>query len=314
VSSFIIRRLIQVVIVVIIVSMMTFLLLQLSPGDPALIMLGENATKEQLEALRKEMWLDQPLYIQYGHWMNNLLHGDLGKSILYRESVSGLIARRLPVTLHLSLIAMVIGTFLGIAVGIICAVRRGSILDNMISLFANIGIAIPVFWLGILGVYFLGLQLNWLPIQGYTSPFTDFGKSTMQSIMPIFCLSVPTIAILARQTRSSMLEVIRQDYIRTAWAKGLNEKVVVFKHAVKNGMIPVVTLIGFQVRLLFGGSVLVEQVFMVPGMGRLLVEGALAKDYIIVQGGVLVTTLMICLANLLVDISYGWLDPRIRYE
>jgi peptide/nickel transport system permease protein len=174
--------------------------------------------------------------------------------------------------------------------------------------------AIPVFWLGILGVYVLGYQLGWLPIQGWTSPLDDFTESLKCTIMPVILLAIPGIAVLARQTRSSMLEVVHQDYIRTAFAKGLTEKIVILRHALKNALIPVVTLLGLQVRILVGGSVLVETVFNIPGMGRLLVAGALNKDFLIVQGGVLLIGALVCLVNLLVDISYGWLDPRFRYE
>jgi peptide/nickel transport system permease protein len=198
--------------------------------------------------------------------------------------------------------------------GILSAIRRASFLDNMLSLFANLGIAVPIFWLGLLGIYLFGYRLGWLPIQGFTWPTVHLGKSIAQSIMPIICLALPSIAMLARQTRSSMLEVIQQDYIRTAKAKGLTERVVTSQHALKNALIPVVTLMGILVRILVGGSVLVETVFNIPGMGRLLVNAAINKDFIVVQAGVLLISAITCFANLAVDISYGWLDPRTRYE
>lgn len=312
--NFIGRRLIQTIFVIFAVTVITFLLIQLTPGDPAVNMLGSNAPKEQIEALRRELWLDRPVYVQYGHWLLNVLHGDLGRSLTFRENVTDLIARRLPVTAYLAFLALILGTFMGISAGIFTAIRRGTILDSMITLFANIGIAVPVFWLGILLIYFLGLRLGWLPIQGYTSPFTDFWKSSAQLVMPVICLATPGLAVIARQTRSSMLEVVGQDYIRTAMAKGLRERVVVLKHALKNALIPVVTLLGLQVRVFIGGSVLVETVSNVPGMGRLLVTAAFNKDFLVVQAGVLVLALVVCLANLAVDVSYSWLDPRIRYE
>jgi peptide/nickel transport system permease protein len=198
--------------------------------------------------------------------------------------------------------------------GIISAVRRGSWIDNIVTLLANIGVAIPVFWLGICGIYILGLNLGWLPIQGYTSPFDDFAKSLRQAIMPIICLAAPFMAVMARQTRSNMLEVIRQDYIRTALSKGLRERAVIFVHALKNALIPVVTLIGMQVRVLIGGSVLVEQVFNIPGMGRLIVTAAFNQDFLVVQSCIIIMSLITCLSNLAVEISYIWIDPRIRYE
>jgi peptide/nickel transport system permease protein len=284
------------------------------PGDPAAAMLGTNATREEIDALRKELWLDRPFLVQYGHWFSNALHGDLGISVIYREPITDIFAARLPITLYLSFLAFVLCTFLGIAAGIICAIRRGGMLDQLVSVCANIGIAIPVFWLGILCIYLFGLKTGWLPIYGWTSPFDDFMQSSKKAIMPVIMLAIPGISVLARQSRSSMLEVIRQDYIRTAQSKGLRERVVVLRHALKNALIPVVTLMGLHVRILVGGSVLVETVFSIPGMGRLIVAGALNKDFLIVQGGVLFIGAIVSLANLLVDISYGWLDPRVRYE
>jgi peptide/nickel transport system permease protein len=225
-----------------------------------------------------------------------------------------LIKERVPITLYLSGWAFITSIVFGLLAGIISAVRRGSLLDNIVTLLANIGVAIPVFWLGICGIYILGLNLGWLPIQGYTSPFDDFVKSSKQAIMPIICLAAPFMAVMARQTRSNMLEVIRQDYIRTALSKGLRERVVVFGHALKNALIPVITLIGMHVRVLIGGSVLVEQVFNIPGMGRLIVTAAFDKDYLVVQSCIIVMSLITCLSNLAVEISYIWIDPRIRYE
>jgi peptide/nickel transport system permease protein len=312
-GTYIVRRLLLSVIVLLLITILTFSLLHIMPGDPAAIMLGIDASPEQIDALRKELWLDRPLIVQYGHWLSNAIQGDLGKSVLYDEDVTGFIAARLPVTMHLSFLALILSTVLGVGAGIICAIRRGRILDSVITLAANIGVAIPIFWLGILGIYFLGLKLGWLPIQGYTSPFDNFWLSTRQLIMPVICLAIPSLALLARQTRSSMLEIVRQDYIRTAWAKGLRERIIVLKHALKNALIPVVTLLGIQLRILVGGSVLVETVFNIPGMGRLLVTSVLGKDFIMVQACILVIALVVLLANLLVDISYGWLDPRVRY-
>jgi peptide/nickel transport system permease protein len=284
------------------------------PGDPAAAALGLTATPGQIETLRHELWLDRPFMVQYFHWVGNAVRGDFGESIAYKEPIIAMFRARLPITLYLSLWAFILSTILGVTAGIICAIRRGGFLDQAISIMANIGIAVPVFFLGILGIYFFALKLNWLPIMGWTAPTDNFLESTRQAVMPVIALSIPGIAMMARQTRSSMLEVIRQDYLRTAWAKGLKERQVIVKHALKNALIPIVTLLGLQVRTLVGGSVVVEQVFNIPGMGRLLVYGAFSKDFIIIQTGVLVIGAVVCLANLLVDISYGWLDPRVRYD
>jgi peptide/nickel transport system permease protein len=313
-GAYIIRRLLMSILVLLVITIMVFFLLHIMPGDPATIMLGVDASREQIDALRKELWLDRPVLMQYVHWLSNALHGDFGKSVSFREDAAGIIANRLPVTLHLSILSLIISTFIGIAAGIVCAIRRGGFSDSVITLLANIGIAIPIFWLGILGIYSLGLHLGWLPIQGYTSPFDNLWLSIKKSIMPVICLGIPAVAVLTRQTRSSMLEVVRQDYIRTAWSKGLLERRVVLKHALKNALIPVITILGIQLRTLVGGSVLVEKVFNIPGMGRLMVDSVINKDFIIVQACILIIAAVVLLANLLVDISYGWLDPRIRYQ
>jgi peptide/nickel transport system permease protein len=312
--AFIARRLIYTLIVLFIVSFISFSLLHFTPGDPALALLGADASKAQVDALRKELWLDRPLPVQYGHWMTNILQGDFGKSTTYFEDVTSVILRSLPISLYLAGIAMAVSAVLGISMGILSAIRRASFLDNMLSLFSNLGIAIPIFWLGLLGIYLFAYRLGWLPIQGFTWPTVDLSRSIAQSIMPVICLALPSIAILARQTRSSMLEVIQQDYIRTAKAKGLKERAVTLNHALKNALIPVVTLMGVLARILIGGSVLVETVFNIPGLGRLLVNAAFNKDIITVQAGVLMISAITCLANLAVDISYGWIDPRTRYE
>jgi peptide/nickel transport system permease protein len=313
-SVYIIRRLILSLVVIWIVTILSFLLVHIMAGDPAAIMLGAEASQEQIDNLRHELLLDQPLILQYGHWLKNVITGNFGKSLKYQENVADLIAQRLPITIYLSLLALVISIVIGIAAGIFCAVRRGSILDSAITILVNTGISLPIFWLGILGIYLFGLKLGWLPIQGYTSPLTDFGLSLRKTIMPVICLAIPSIAVLARQTRSSMLEVVRQDYIKTAWSKGLTERVIVIKHALKNALIPIVTLIGLQLRIVVSGSIVVETVFNIPGMGRLLVTATFAKDFISVQAITLVIGIVVLLSNLIVDISYGWLDPRIRFD
>jgi peptide/nickel transport system permease protein len=313
-AGFIVSRLAQTLVVIFIVSIMAFSLLQIVPGDPARALLGGDAPQGQIDALRRELWLDRPVTEQYVHWLGNALHGDFGRSFNYREDVAGLLARRLPVTAYLGVIALVLSILLGISAGITAAVRRGTFLDSALSLIATAGFAIPVFWLGIIFIYLAGFQLRWLPIQGFTWPAENLGKSLSQTVMPVICLSVTSMAILSRQTRSSMLEVLRQDYIRTARAKGLKAREVILKHGLRNALIPVVTLLAIQLRVLIGGAVLVETVFGIPGLGKLLVDSVITKDILVVQAGVLVISAITCLANLAVDISYGWLDPRTRLE
>jgi peptide/nickel transport system permease protein len=313
-ATYILRRLILAVIVIFIITIIAFLLIQIIPGDPVRAMLGIDASQEIVDRLRKELWLDRPLIIQYGHWMGNAFKGDFGISVQYDQEVGQLWADRLPITINLSILAIIISTIFGITAGIVSAITRGSVLDQATSVLANAGVAIPVFWLGILAIYLFGLYLGWLPIQGYTSPFEDFGLSVKKLIMPVICLSVPGLAMMTRQTRSSMLEVIKQDYIRTAWSKGLTERVIILRHALKNALTPIITLIGVMLPIMVGGSVLVETVFNIPGMGRLLVGAVLSKDFVVVQAGILLIAIAVSLVNLIVDISYGWIDPRIRYE
>jgi peptide/nickel transport system permease protein len=312
--SYIIRRLIQSLVVLILLTFISFSLIHLIPGDPAVSVLGLEAGQQQIDAVRHELWLDRPFFVQYVHWLSNAIHGDLGRSLYYQESVSALFFKRLPISFQIGLQAFILSTILGILAGVLCAIRRGSLLDQIVSVFANVGMAIPVFWLGILCIYIFALILGWLPVGGFESPLVDPILNLKQVILPTIMLAIPAISVVARQTRSSMLEVINQDYIRTAKSKGLMERIVVVKHALRNALIPVITLLGMQVRILVGGSVLVEIVFNIAGIGRLLVTCAFARDFPIVQGEVLLIGTIVCIANLLVDISYGWLDPRVKYE
>ena len=308
----IIYRILQSLVVIFLLSIIVFSFIHIMPGDAALTMLGHDATQEQIDLLRKELGLDKPIIVQYTNWLFNALRGDFGRSIIYHESVADLIVKRLPVTVHLGLLAMILSLLISIPAGIISAIRRGGILDLLITIIANIGMSVPIFWLGVIGIYLFGLILGRLPTQGYISPFNNLLLSTKHAIMPVICLAVVPLASLTRQTRSSMLEVIQNDYIRTARSKGLNEKKVIAKHALKNAIIPVVTLLGTQTRNLFGGSVLVETVFNIPGMGRLLVSSVFDKDFPVVQGGILVIALIVMIANLIVDLSYSYFDPRVK--
>ena len=316
--AFIVRRLIQAVLIIILVTIIIFFAMRFLPGDPVLVYVSGDtlisSSPEQIEAIRHEFGLDQPIIVQYIAWVGDVFQGNLGKSIILRSSVNDEIASALPKTLYMGSIAFVLSIILGIPLGIIAAVRRGKWVDTLSTFVANIGVTAPVFWVGIILVLIFGLYLHWLPIQGFVWPEENLGKSISSIVMPVACLTLYPMATIARQTRSAMLEVVRQDYIRTAWAKGLSERVIIIKHAARNGIIPVVTLIGLNIRQIFGGQVLVEKVFNIPGMGRLSVDALFSQDYAIVQGVILVIALVVVLANLLVDISYGWIDPRIRYD
>jgi peptide/nickel transport system permease protein len=318
-TTFILRRLIQAVFILILVTLIVFFVMRLLPGDPILLYVAssgsmESMPPEQIDVLRAQFGLDKPIMVQYVNWVKNIARLNFGKSIYWQVPVISLLKERVPVTLYLGVIAMIIGAGLGLLTGIAAAIRRGKWMDKIVLPLTYVGICIPVFWLGILMIYFFGLQLRWLPLAGFTSPFDDLVLSIRQIIMPIICLSIFGLAANARQMRSSMLEVVRQDYIRTAWSKGLRERYIILKHALKNSLIPVITLMGIGLGHIFGGSVLVEQVFAIPGMGRLAVQAIFGQDYIVVQAVTFITAVTILIANLLVDISYGYLDPRIRYS
>ena len=318
-TTYIIRRLLQALIVLLMVTLLVFFVMRLLPGDPLLIYVAQTSQleampEEMIDKLRHEFGLDKPVMVQYIVWLSDILKGDFGTSIFYHEKVGKLMLERFPVTLHLGLLAWLTSATLGIIAGLLAAVRRGKWVDKVVTPLTYIGVTIPVFWLGILLIFTFGLKLSWLPISGYTSPLDDFWLSTRQVVMPVICLAVFGLAANARQMRSSMLDVIQQDYIRTAWSKGLRERIIVIRHALKNSLIPVITLMGISISIIFGGSVLVETVFAIPGVGRLLVSSIFGQDYVVVQAISFVVALVVQMSNLIVDISYGFLDPRIRYS
>jgi peptide/nickel transport system permease protein len=317
-TTYIIRRLLMGFVVLVLVSIFIFLVMRLLPGDPLMLYVAqaqiENISPEDMAILKHKFGLDKSLPLQYIDWVGGVVRGDLGESIMLGESVSTLMAERLPVTMYLGILSMIFSAIFGITFGVVCALRRGKWIDSVLTVLANLGITAPSFWVGIVLLYILGLKLKWLPIFGFTSPFDNFWLSTKQIILPVFCLSLFSLASLTRQARSSTLEVVRQDYIRTAWAKGLKERTIVLRHIIKNSLIPVVTMLGMQVGFIFGGSVLIETVFSIPGVGRMMRDAVFTQDYQIVQSGVLIISAVVVLANIIVDISYGWFDPRIRYE
>ena len=314
--TYIARRLILAVFVILLVTISVFLVMRILPGDPIYLLYNSNQvqafTEEQIAQIRHEAGLDKPLLVQYVNWIGDAIRGDLGVSILHKTSVSQEIVKRLPITIHLGVLAFILGFVVGVPLGVISAVKRGTWIDIVATTLANIGITVPIFWLGVIMIYIFSLKFQVLPVMGYTSPFTDFWLSTKQLIMPVICLAIIPIAGNARQMRSSMLEILGQDYIRTARAKGLTEKVIIMKHALKNSIIPVITLGGMGLSTIVGGY-FDRTVFNIPGMGRLAVDAIFTHDYAYVQGVTLVITLAVILGNLLIDISYGWFDPRIRY-
>ncbi len=316
-TAYIIRRLFQAAVVVIILSILIFFVIRMLPGDPIEMVVSKGNlaafSQERIEQIKHEQGLDKPVIIQYFNWALEVLKGNLGKSLLYSYDVWGEITERLPITLNLGLEAFIIGLFVGPLIGVISAIKRGTWIDYIITVIANIGITAPTFWIGILLIYLFGFYLKLLPIYGYTSPFVDLGMNIKQSIMPVFVLAFFPIASAARQTRANVIEVLQEDYVRTAWSKGLSEKAVIIKHVLKNSLIPVVTLQGITLRRIIGGSVIVETVFVIPGMGKFLVDAMLSRDYTVIQGTMFFISILVVLINLFVDLLYGWLDPKIKY-
>lgn len=320
-TTYIIRRVLIGLVVLLLVTILVFLFVRLLPGDPLMLFMPvydvqqiQRIGPEERQKLLAQFGLDKSMPEQYIRWLGDVFRGDLGESIVLREDVTTLMAEVLPRTAYLGSISLILGTGLGILFGIIVALKRGTWTDNVITLLANTGITVPQFWLGLLMIYFFAFKLGWFPTSGWTSPFDDFWMSTKQIIMPVIALSVGGMSGMCRLTRSCMLEVIRQDYVRTAWAKGLREKMIVFRHQIRNAMIPIVTVLGGTLGAILGGSVIIENVFAIPGMGRLMVSGVFDQDYQIIQAGVLIFGGIVIFSNLMVDIIWAWVDPRIRYD
>ena len=315
-SRFLVRRLLLLAPVLMGVSVIVFLVLHLAPGDPAEIMLGSQATQEDRLRLRADLGLDDPLHVQYGRWLGHVVRGDLGRSLWMRRPVLGEVLVRLKATLILTSTALVLSSIGGVALGILSATRPNSWLDRTSAVASLFGASMPVFWLGIVLMVVFSLTLGWLPASGMYAPYGggDVEDLLRHLVLPALTLAAASVTIVARLTRSAMLEVLGQDYIRTARAKGLVERRIVVRHALKNALVPIVTVIGVQAGYLLGGAVLTETVFAWPGVGTLMVQGILARDIPLVQGCVLVVALTFVLVNLFVDLLYAWLDPRIRYE
>lgn len=315
-GPFLARRLLHLGPVLLGVSLIVFLVMHLAPGDPAEVMLGANANKEDLASLRTQLGLDQPLHIQYLTWIGHVARGDLGRSLWMKRPVLGEVLERFKATILLTGSALLLSTVGGVSLGIASATRANSLLDRLSGVASLVGASMPVFWLGIVLMVIFSLWLGWLPASGMYAPYGGGGLRDLLShlILPTVTLAAASVTIIARLTRATMLETLGQDYVRTARAKGLGERMVVWRHALKNALIPIVTVVGVQAGYLLGGAVLTETVFAWPGVGTLVVQGILARDMPLVQGGVLIIALSFVLVNLLVDTLYAWLDPRITFQ
>lgn len=310
--TFLVRRLLLAVPVIVLVTIMVFSLLHMLPGDPATVILGQEATPDAVAALRDELGLNKPIIVQYFDWMGGVLQGNLGRSLVDRSPVSELIAARFPATLELTIGTFIVSLLIAIPAGIVSATRQGKWIDYFSTIMALGGMSIPHFWLGMMLIVFFSVQLGWLPASGYV-PFTEDPLGNISAmILPIVATGLRESAVLMRMLRSSLLDVMHADYIRTAYSKGLKERAVVLGHALKNALVPVVTTSGLIVAGLLGGLVITESIFSIPGFGRLIVESIFRRDYVTVQGAILVSALMVVVVNLIVDILYAFIDPRIK--
>ncbi len=310
--SYILRRILIAIPTLILVSIFVFMLQKLLPGDPVLVMAGEERDPEVLAYLREQYRLNDPLIVQYFHWVGNVLQGDFGMSLRTRQPVATLIADKLPVTIQLAVMAMIFAFLIGIPAGILSAVRKGTLTDYIANFIALSGLSIPNFWLGIMLILLVSVNLGWLPASGYEPLWRDPVRSIETMIMPAFVLGTALAATLMRHTRSAMLGVLQSDYVRTARAKGLRGRVVVMKHAFRNAVLPIVTLSALLFGELLAGAVLTEQIFTIPGFGKLIVDAVFNRDYAVVQGVVLCTAVGFILMNLIADVLYVLLNPRMR--
>ena len=311
--GYILRRLVATIPVMGIVAVLVFLMLRLTPTDPAAIIAGDNANSEQVAEIRKRLGLDQPIHRQFVIWANRTLHGDFGESFFFKKQVAELIADRLEPTLSLAVMTISLAVLIAVPLGVLAAYRHGGWLDRIVMGFSVLGFSVPVFVIGYALIYVFAIELAWLPVQGYQRISLGIGGWLERLILPAVTLSVIYVALIARITRTSMLEVMNEDYIRTARAKGQTERKVLVRHALANAAVPIVTVIGLGVALLIGGVVVTESVYTIPGLGRLTVDAVLARDYPTIQAVILLFSLSYVLINLVVDVTYTFFDPRIRY-
>ncbi len=313
---YLVRRFLQGLLVLFLVSLVVFSLVRLLPGDAILMQLDQAAalTPEDLERARQELGLDRPFVQQYVTWAAGLLTGDLGRSLVSRKPVAEELSKRLILTFHLAVMSLVIALLIALPIGILSAVRQDTVVDYLGRLFAILGLSLPDFWLATVTITFLAIWFQWMPPMGFEPIWVDPLKNLTQLAIPALIIGARLAAVSMRMTRSSLLEVLRQDYIRTAWAKGLREQGIIVRHALKNAMIPVVTIVGQQFSVLLGGTVIVEFIFLQPGVGSLILDAVLLRDYTLVQGTVMFFATVMVGMNLLVDLTYAWFDPRIRYS
>ncbi|QPC44160.1 ABC transporter permease [Kaustia mangrovi] len=310
---YILMRVLATVPVMAVVALFVFLMLRLSPGDPASVIAGDYATAEDIARIREQLGLNDPIPQQFLTWIGVLLQGDLGTSIFTNLPVTTLIAQRIEPTLMLSLTTIVFSVLVAVPLGAVAAWKSGSLIDRFVMLFSVAGFSVPVFVLGYVLIYVISMKLNLLPVQGYRSPADGLGPFFAHIALPTMTLSVIFIALIARMTRASVIEVLQEDYVRTARAKGQNEFTILIRHALANAAVPIVTVIGIGIALLIGGVVVTESVYNIPGLGRLVLDAVLARDYPIIQGLILFFSFVYIVINLLIDISYSFFDPRIRY-
>ncbi len=311
--AFVARRLLATIPVLAMVAVFVFLMLRLTPGDPAAIIAGDNATGAQIAAIRDQLGLSQPIFVQFLIWLGKLLRGDLGESFFFKAEVAELIGQRIGPTLALATVTMIITIAIAVPLGVLAAYKHGGWIDRLVMAFSVLGFSVPVFVLGYLLIYVFAIEIKLFPVQGYRSLAGGLWPFLYRLILPGITLSVIYIALIARITRASVLEVLGEDYIRTAYAKGLSNRVVLMRHALRNAAVPIVTVIGIGIALLIGGVVVTESVYNIPGLGRLTVDAVLARDYPTIQAVILLFSFVYVLINLLIDLSYTLLDPRIRY-
>lgn len=311
--AYITRRLFYIIVVLLVVSFAIYLLMDLVPGDPARFSLGTRATKELVEKRRKAWGLDRPFLVRYFDWLKGALHGDLGKAFYLKQPVMGIIASKLPVTLMIATFGLIVSIAVGVPLGVLAAVKKGTWIDNFSIAFATIGVSIPGFWMGFILILIFSVRLGWFPSGGFISPFKDFWGGIQSLVLPGISIGLINAAFLARMSRSTLLDVLQENYIQAARSKGLKEQVVIIKHALRNALLPIITILGITYASLVGGAVVIETVFTIPGISMALIIAVNKRDFMLLQGLILLVAFMFVTTNLLVDILYAYLNPKIRY-